>query len=83
MPAKRISQRDARGYRKRVAELESRESDRRQRWSSTWPGGCVIASIDIGTWGVSALSAVKTARALQHPVVATVDGDVIKLWGVA
>lgn len=70
----RISQREARRLRKRVAELESAESDRRNRWVRDYPGGAQIAT---GTFSADSrvVTAINTARLLKHAVVATAGDD--------
>lgn len=69
-----ISQREARRLRKRVEELEIQEQTRLSRWSSEWMGGTVIV---YAKWKPqdSIPVAVRTARALNHAVVATADND--------
>lgn len=67
-----ISQREARKLKRRVAELELQNNDRLRRWSSEWPGGASICS---AKWDEFARVpvAIRTARALRHAVVVTVD----------
>ena len=69
-----ISQREARALRKRVAELEQMERDRRKFWSRNYPGGTHIGSI---TWNDPSLvcEAAYTARKLGHAVVAVPADD--------
>ncbi len=62
----RISQREARRLKKRVAELESAQSARTRRWGSDYPGGVNIDFIDVKD--VEA-TAVRTAITLGHAVV--------------
>lgn len=64
----RISQREARRLRKRVAELESQQEGMRRRWSQQYPGGVQIASLQISD-GNPVPSIIRTARALEHAVV--------------
>lgn len=68
----RISQREARRLRKRVAALEDILSQQRRVWGQEWFGGVEIAQT---TWApTDAIPvAVKTARKLGHAVV--VKGD--------
>lgn len=74
MPAKQISQREARAMRKELRELHERDAGRERSWSSEYVGGvnidCVNASHD-----KAAIAAVKTARLLGHFVIATVSND--------
>lgn len=67
-----ISQREARKLQKRVRELEQQNTERLRRWSAEWPGGTSIAS---AKWDEFARVpvAIRTARALRHAVVVTVD----------
>lgn len=66
----KISQREARRLRKRIAELEKQERDRGNAWCQDWPNG-----IRIGEVALSAESqltgAILTARKLNHAVVAS------------
>lgn len=66
----RISQREARRLRKRVAELEQQERARRNAWSGDWFCGVNIATV---TPDPVTLSALKTARLLKHAVVCITD----------
>lgn len=81
MSRRKISQREARRLRKRVAELEQRESDRRNAWVRDWPGGVDLGSglaVHASWWWC-----VQTARKLGSAVVAIpVDGDKLKLFAV-
>lgn len=73
----KISQREARRLRKRVAELEEADRVRRSAWHSDWPGGVhltgFVAHSDI-------VAQVKTARKLGHAVVVTNTGDNLQLY---
>ena len=66
-----ISQREARRLRKRVAELEARETGRNRRWATDYPGGVCIATFNVSSpgWHI-----VRTAKVLGHAVV-VVPGD--------
>lgn len=72
MPTKRISQREARRLRQRVADLERRERRRREVWCGDWFGGT-----DVGRVTVSAdtYAALHTARRLSHALVAVTDNN--------
>lgn len=63
----RISQREARRLRKRVAELERMDSQRRVSWAQDWPGGVHIGTEENVSEKVR--SSVQTARRLGHAVV--------------
>ncbi len=73
MSAKRISQNEARRLRKRVEELESRERKRRATWSQDWFGGVEIARTTWDSATASIPTAIRTARKLNHAVVAVGD----------
>lgn len=62
----KISQREARALKKRVAELEDAEYRRRSAWVSQYPGGAYLKSMAINEieWNI-----VRTARKLKHAVV--------------
>ena len=62
----RISQAEARRLRKRVEELEEHERRRRSRWSSAWPGGVHLWTLDLG---VQPNEAVRVSLALGHACV--------------
>ena len=63
----KISQREARSLRKRVAELESERKEMRGRWASEWsPKWTTIGSLTLTT---EAFATVKTARLLNHAVI--------------
>ncbi len=62
----KISQREARGLRQCVRELEAAENLRRGNWSQEWPGGVHIRSASLDAISVAML---KTARRLGHAVV--------------
>ncbi len=68
----KISQREARGLRKRVTQLEGLLQTQRRVFSQEWPGGVQIAS---SSPSGEVLSSIRTARKLGHGVVATVDSD--------
>ena len=77
----KISQREARRLKKRVRVLEGILQGQRARWSGDWPGGVEIASFQDTGELVSA--EIRTARALHHAVVATVDGNNgVRLYGL-
>lgn len=62
----KISQREARSLKKRVAELEGKLSNQHNRWAGQWPGGTHIDTIAVqpAEWHI-----VNTARLLGHAVV--------------
>lgn len=62
----KISQREARNLKKRVTELEGQLNRQHAKWSSPWPGGTHIATIEASAVH---FHIVNTARALGHAVV--------------
>ncbi len=73
----KISQREARKLRKRVAELERQEDVRRSHWVNDYPEGIHIAGLALGVTHETFV-AIKTARRLRHAVVAIErNGDVM------
>lgn len=80
MTTKRITQREAQALRKRVALLEAREDDRRTAWVKDYPGGTYIGSVVLGEGDAARI---RTARLLEHAVVATcVNGLEINLYAL-
>jgi hypothetical protein len=69
----KISQREARRLRARVAELEQTINAQHRSWVSDWPGGTHICSL---SWTAEQITVarISTARRLGHAVVAT-DAD--------
>jgi hypothetical protein len=68
---KKISQRDALMYRKRVEELESILERQKSRYSSEWSPGFV--NIESLTLSDLSYAKIATARILNHAVVAVCD----------
>lgn len=62
----KISQREARQLKKRVAELEDILRRQRLQWAREWPGG---THLDTMTVKSEEFYVVKTARLLGHAVV--------------
>ncbi len=69
---RKISQRDARQFKKRVLEFEARDRNRINAWLRDYPGG-----IHVATFSVSAvvMTIVRTAQILGHPIVVKMDKD--------
>jgi hypothetical protein len=66
----KISQAEARRLRARVIELENRESVRRRRWGSEYPGGINVACRDLDlTTGAK----LRTCQLLGLPIVVRVN----------
>jgi len=74
----KISQREARALRKRVAELETEIGRQRNAWSAEWPRGIDIARIAYHETAVI----VHVARKLGHAVVVTTDGDTLRFFAL-
>ena len=68
----KISQREARELRRKVAALEGREAARFSRWSSDYPGGTHFATVTLDDVTAARL---RTARTLGHAVVAIPQSD--------
>lgn len=64
---KKISQREARALRKRVAALEEQARHQRRAWARDYPGGVHIGSQAVDPLTIARIA---TARKLGHPVVA-------------
>lgn len=77
--SKRISQREARRLRKRVAVLEDLERRRYSAWAREYPSGTHVGSI---SWPGrnTTTEAVRVARLLGHAVIVTVDGTELRLY---
>jgi len=76
----KISQREARRLKKRVAELEQKERDQRSNWCRTYPGG-----ICLGTWTMDVdwfRGRLEAARMLGHPLVVTLDQNKASFYAV-
>ena len=74
----KISQREAHRLRKRLVEYEQREQSQLSRWSSEYPGVhlCTI-SVALSDWQI-----VRTARALGHAAVLTIDKEgYLRIYG--
>lgn len=68
----RISQREARRCKKQLAEMELRDRERNNAWCHDWPLGVNIGSIRLQA-DSALVGSIRTARNLQHAVVATCD----------
>lgn len=67
----KISQREARRLKKRVAELEQLQRDQRDRWSQSYPYGVLLGTLPRNPdWLTGRIDA---ARMLGHPVIITQD----------
>ena len=70
----KISQREARRLRRRVAELEKQERERRWAWAKEWPTGTDIGRVKLSA-DSKLLGSILTARKLNHAVVAAADSE--------
>lgn len=69
----KISQREARRLKKRVAELEDVERRRLNNWSREWPQGIHLCTLRLQPEHAAVL---RTALKLKHFVVVKFDGEV-------
>lgn len=75
-----ISQREARRLRKRVEALEARQREQMRSWSSEYPGGVHLDSIEVSP---AEYAIVATARKLGHAVVLTTDKqNWVRVYGI-
>lgn len=72
-----ISQREARRTKKELFELKQRLSRQMNVWSSDYPNGVHLASIEATT---EVLAIVKTARKLARAVVVTQESNQIRFY---
>ena len=75
----KISQREAQRLKKRVAELERRESANRYAWSRDWVGGVQIATEALVG---NTASLIRLSRKLGHAVVCTADRNDVRFYAV-
>ena len=68
----KISQREARALRKRVAEMETVLDRQRNAWADSWPDGVNIATFSADR---EIQTAIRTARRLNHACVVILKGD--------
>lgn len=74
-----ISQREARRTRKELAELRDAQYKQRNRWSSDYPGGTHIETLNLTKEEVAAIY---TAQKLGFAVVAKINGDDLLIYAV-
>lgn len=72
MPSKKISQREARELRRRVARLENHAEQKTRIWAQDWPGGVNITHVILDD---VTHAKVETARKLGCALVATLRGE--------
>lgn len=76
----KISQREARRLRKRVAELENERDYQRRFWGAEFIGGthlATVTNIDSKTFG-----GIEAARKLKHAVVVNAHSDGVKFYAL-
>lgn len=73
-----ISQAEARALKRRVAQLEAAEEQRRATWAIDYPDGTQITVTGHDSSEVPVIVAIRTARRLGHAVVAVEDGSRIR-----
>lgn len=69
----KISQREARRMKKRIAELEDTFARQRRSWASEWPRGVLVGSLTSSTDTIPRV--IQTARKLGHAVVCATGRD--------
>ena len=65
-----ISQREAQRMRKRIQEFEHKEMLRADAWTTDWPNGVHVGSVQVNADG-ALVGSIRTSRKLKHAVVAT------------
>jgi glycine/D-amino acid oxidase-like deaminating enzyme len=78
----KISQREARRFKKRVAELEQILERQRRSWVSDWPGGVNVAQHEHVSDTAFLPAVVNNCRHLGHAVVVTVDGGKLMYYAL-
>jgi hypothetical protein len=73
----KISQREARALKKRVAALLAVEADRRSAWGSDYPGGVHLGTITRADDWLG--GAIQAARKLKNAVVVAISDDLTKV----
>jgi hypothetical protein len=73
-----ISQREARRLRKKVQEFEQKFRAQTDRWIGEWPGSVILHRLPVDK---ETVAIVKTAKALRHAVVVTMQDDRLVFWG--
>jgi hypothetical protein len=76
-----ISQREARRLKKRVDQLEGVLRSQRASWGHVYPGGVNIATVTFAPEH-TILTAIRTARKLDHAVVVVESGDVVYFYAL-
>lgn len=68
----KISQREARELKRRVARLENELDRQRNAWATEWPGGAHIRTVPVDD---VTREAVRVSRLLKHAVVVTINSN--------
>jgi len=68
----KISQREARELKRRVARLENELDRQRNAWVTEWPGGTHVRTLTIDD---VTLETVRVSRLLKHAVVVTINSE--------
>lgn len=76
---RRISQREAKAWKKRAEAAEARLSRINNAYTTEWPNGVNIATSELPLYIVTAID---TSRRLGHAVFCTVDGSNVRFYGV-
>lgn len=78
----KISQVEARRLKKRVADLERMEKNRRWLYASDYPGGVNIAQNTHANSTDFLPAVIKNSRLLGHAVVCVTDGNVVRYYAI-
>lgn len=77
--AMKISQREARRIKKRLADMEEAERRRYSKWCSDFPGGTHMQSLTLSEIPAATLNA--TSR-LGFVMVGKIDGNILNVYAV-
>ena len=75
----KITQREARRLKKRVAELEQIQAGQRSSWTRQYPGGVHLVNINVEGDSKGRLEG---AQMLSHPLVAKLEGYVVRIYAI-
>lgn len=78
----KISQREARRLRKRVAELERVIDNQRNAWAADYINGTHLVTVERGIIGFEAFGMLAAARKLKHAVVINAHSDGVKFYAL-
>ncbi len=78
--ARKISQREARKMRKRLAELDQMERVRRNRWASDYPGGVHLTSLTVSDQAMAGRLA--ASNLFGAALVAKFDSGTLRIFAI-